>query len=352
MTEDLDTGASPEPVAAPEAPSTPSASPREALERAYRDMGGDRDEPQEREQATEAAEKPASGPARGPDGKFAPKATEVASEEDAAPAPASEPQQATSPQDDWKAAPQRFNATAKAEWEKAPLAIRGEVSRTIRELEGGIEKYRGQVEPLRPFLERAGDPGRLAQALTNYTQAEEMLARDPLQGLDLICRNIGLDLKQVAAHVMGQPAPERDAVIDGLRQELAGLKQQVGTVHQTFEQQRTQQTAAQVTEFAKAHPRFDELAGDIAQMLKTGYVDPKAPDALQRAYEMADRLKPVPQPTAPQTRETTPPQPAPQTRKSEYSVNGAPSSGSNPVRQRSATAGEAIQRAAREHGLI
>lgn len=320
MTEE--TGAPAEPIVAAEPEDT-----RDAVDKAFDRVFGD----QPRDES----------------GRFAPK-TEKEAEE--APEPAAEaPQEPEAPAEPEKpaepveAAPERFSADAKAEWAKLPANVRGETLRMQRELESGLEKYRQTVEPLKPFIDMAGDPQRLVGALRNYVGIEQELARDPVAGLDLICRNLGTTLADVAAKVTGQPAPAKDETIARLEAEIRALKGTVGTVQQTFQQTREQETQRAVADFAKNHPRFDELAGDIAQMLKTGFAT-----SLEDAYTKADRLNPVPAAPAPAV--APPPPPAPQTRKAGLSIQGAP--GSDPqTRPKSVSTAQAIDRAFGQVGL-
>lgn len=275
---------------------------------------------EETPEAPEAVEEAPSGPARDEHGRFAPKAaTEAPAAPQAAPEAAPEP---AAPPADLNLPPE-----AREAWAAVPAAVRDTVTRRVSELQGGIEKYRTQIEPVRPFLERAGSPEALAQALNAYVSAEDMLRQDPIRGLDSLCQSLGTTLRDVAAHVMGQPAPEKDAVIDGLRRELQALQSQVGTVTKTFEQQRREAAEATVTSFAAEHPRFEELAEEIGRMLRTGYIDPASPDALKRAYEIADRANPAPQPAAAPV--AAPVAVQARTPAANLSVSGTPSAGSN-----------------------
>ncbi len=328
-------------VAAPdtvvEAPATeaPSASTGEAVERAFQKVFGE-----DNAAETEAPQPVETGQPRAPDGKFAPKAAQETLAEPQEPQPAPEAPRVVEPPQD---APARFSPDAKAAWDSAPPAIRGEVRRAITELEGGLARYQERFGPVQQYAEMAERSGTtLKAALDNYVGMENLLRQDPVRGLEQVCQSMGTSLRDIAAQVMGQPAPEKDAVIGGLQAEIAALKQQFGGVQQTFQQQREAQTVQTVETFARTNPRFDELSGEIAALLKTGYAT-----GLQDAYDKAARLNPAPAPAAPAA-----PAPAPQTRKSALSVNGAPSSGSNPAnRQRSATTGDAISRAFEQVGL-
>jgi len=244
-------------------------------------------------------------------------------------------------------APARFSADAKAAWSTAPEAVRAEVTRAFRELEGGIEQYRQNFEPYRALDQQLKQNGQSFQEVFNhYTGIEKMLAESPIRGLEQICQNMGLSLRDVAAHVMGQPADaqasQQDAVIRELRNELASLKKEIGGVSTTIKSQQEQAVLSKIDQFAASKPRFDELANDIAFFLNSG----KTQD-LQEAYDLAERLNPAPVVPA----AVKEPDPA-QTRKGQLSLSGAPSSGSNPQnRKPPASARDALDRAFAQSGL-
>lgn len=252
-------------------------------------------------------------------------------------------------------APARFSADAKAQWATAPEAVRAEATRAIKELEGGIEQYRQTFEPYREFDKQLKTNGQtFKEVFDHYTGIEAMLAKDPLGGLERICQNMGLSLRQVASHVMGQPADQQatqqEGVIRELRNQIANLEKQIGGVSTTIQSEREQKTLDQVVAFASdpAHARFDELSNDIAFFIQNG----RAKD-LKEAYDLAERLNPAPQPAAP-----APAAPAAQTadpahtRKGQLSTTGAPSSGSNPAnRKPPASARDAIDRAFANVGI-
>lgn len=221
-------------------------------------------------------------------------------------------------------APAGFSEAGKAAWASAPDAVKADVRRRFTELETGLRGYQQDFGPLREFAALAKSQGQTPAAVVqNYVAIEKQLAADPIKGLDLIARNMGMDLRAVAAQVLGQPAPAggepaKDNVIADLRREIAELRQGFGGVQQTIQEQRTAAIERDVEAFAASAPRFEELAGEISEMLRTGY----AKD-LRDAYTKADRLNPLP--PAPVA------EPAPQTRKpANLSVSGAPASGSNP----------------------
>lgn len=322
---------------APEQPK-PSRSAREALEKAFKDYDSQPKEPGEREASKEEGK--ADGPARNPDGTFAKKETAESDpkpEAEKAEAKAEEKQPISEP-------PARFSADAKAAWKDAPESVRGEINRAVKELEAGLSEYQQVVEPLKPFLSMAQqqrvDP---AKTIEKYVRMEQALFQNPRAGLEAIAQNMGLSLEGLIQKATGNvPEGQRDTVIDGLREEIGQLKQQLGQVSTGFQRQQYQTAEQQVAAFAEANPRFEELAPEIQRLLASGY----AP-TLEKAYEIADRLNPAP--TVPDVPATPPA--AAQTRVAK-SVTGAPSAGSNPVnRQPSTSNSEALRRAFGTVGL-
>lgn len=316
-----------------------SKSAREALEKAF--AGGSETQPTPEEKA--AAEAKVDAKAQKPDDKAKPaEKAETAEKGDqkaeAKPAK-TEPDEKTRDSEsepDRTAPPSRFSADAKAEWEKAPQSVRAETARMQRELEKGLAEKDQALKPLEPFMKLAKDSGTtIDKALANYVQMEQLLRKDPAQGLRALAQNMGMNPQQMAHLLMGgqqqgqpqgqpgQQQPQESREIMALRQEIQQLKSGMGQVQQTFQQQKESEVMSQVEHFAADHPRFDELSGEIAQMLQTGY----ATD-LEDAYTKAERLSPPPAPTP----EPTPAAPA-QTRQPR-SLTGAPSPGSDPTTNR------------------
>lgn len=319
--------------------------------------------------AAEPAAK-AAEPTRAPDGKFvsadptkaAAPAAEPAAKAADAPKPAALPSHTAEPP------PARFSAAAKERWAEAPEEVRAEVSRAVTELTKGFEKHRASAErdaTLAEFHEMAGKGGKnLRDVVAGYVGMENALRADPIKGFELICQNAGISFRDVAAKYLNQApdaaASQADATILELRRELADLKQGLGAIQQERAQARTDTTTESVAKFAADHPRFEELAEDIAFFLKTRTKD------LAEAYKLAERLNPAP--AAEPKPEVVPPTPAAassaapvvaaiqspklvQTDRGEKSIAGAPSAGSDPVRkQPSSSIKEALQRAKQRAG--
>lgn len=345
-----------EPVAAPEAQdqhSEPTA--RDSIDRAFAEIDAREsgDTPAEPEKAKPEGgepkpETPEGDQPRGPDGKFVAKDQPEAGQEgkDAKPE-GDEPEKG---KDAFSEAPSRFSPDAKDAWKETPEPVRAEINRAVTEMERGLAEYQQRFEPLKPYEEMASKHGTtIDRALEAYTQLDGLLETNIIEGLEAVCQNKGFSLRDIAAHVMGQPADEvqsqTDATIRGLRDEISNLKNQLSGVTNSVTEGRTESIQRQVDEFARSpgHERFNELQAEIATEIQAGH-------DLETAYKRAVLLNPAPAPAAPAA---TPETPAAQTPdKGSLSVTGAPGPGSDPAaRKTPSSAREAVDNAFAALGL-
>lgn len=238
-------------------------------------------------------------------------------------------------------APKRFSDEAKTHWATAPEPVRAEIHRAVKELEGGISQYREVVEPLKPYMQLAQQHGTtISKALDQYIGIERALkSSDPAHknaALADVFQTAGINPREWAAQLLGQSpdqvASEQDATIRELRQHIGRLEQQIGGVTQNIQKQREQATLAEINKFAEAHPRFEELAGDIAFFMESGRTSD-----LSEAYELAERLNPAPLQALAASAQAPviPAQPSADAQpKGTKSISGAPSPGSSPAAKR------------------
>ena len=343
--EDLDTQA---PDIVPDAPaSAPDAPPptlSDALDNAFDNVFSDEPEMQSGRNRDQSG-RFAKGEAKAAPVEAKPVSAEPAPE--AAAAPAEQSQNPDEP-------PARLSAEAKAQWAALPPAVKADVHRTIREMQGGIEKYRTEatrwqtdVAPYETLAQQYGMD--IKGVLADYEGMARMMATNPVQVFDTLAKRHGFTLQDVAANVLGQDlddyAKQTSQEIARLQQENMELKRQT----QTYTQRQQQEVQSFITDFAVKNPRYGELEPQIAGILRSGLVTATEPRLrLQEAYEIADRLKPAPR-TAPAPQN---PAIADQTRKGQLSITGAPGSGSNPANRKTpASAREALDRAFDQYGL-
>lgn len=304
-------------------------------------------EPKEPEAAEKVEPKPEK--ARAADGKLQPKGQGG----DAAEAP--KPEAAQPRPTAFREAPQRFDDAAKREWEGVPESVRGAIHRTHRELEQGIEKYRGsheKMEELREYDELAQKSGTTIKgALDRYVAADRMLRQNPIAALEQIVGGLGLrdaqgntvTFRALAMAYAGQKpdqvAAQQDRNAVAMRNELQQLRQELAQIKQSSQQQAQIQAEAKMLDvwegFKRDNPGADALEAEIAEILKEypGNGKKTAQQRLADAFAIARARNPdaahtgTPLPAQAQTLPQTTREPNPDGRKS---IAGAPSSGTTP----------------------
>ena len=173
------------------------------------------------------AEKPAEDAQKAEEGgekpgakEKAPKAEKPAQEAQEPPAPKAEPKADAGP---YAEPPARLDEAAKAEWRDTPPGVRGSVHRALTEMERGIEQHREGAqawEHVRRFDEMARQTGTdLPTALERYTNMENALRQNPIQGLEaVVAQNqlIGIRIDGTDRWFEARNVPEKRAVYDHL----------------------------------------------------------------------------------------------------------------------------------------
>lgn len=342
----------PAPAAAPESAPAPverarESSSRPSIDRAFAKVY-DATPPAPIETTT--AEKPAAPAApavageraRGPDGKFLPatgaEPGKAAVAAPVTPAPDTAKSLYPEPPTRFVSDREKYHDTTtniSALWKDTPEPVRVQIHRTIGELEKGIQKYRDDAtafEPLKPYHDLAKQHGTsIKDTMEQYIRLSQGLqSANPMPAIEELLRHAKMTPQMLAEKVLGQKPEEHTArasqEIMELRNTVTQLQRQLqtelGEVKVQFQSQHEQAVTAQVAKFAQDHPRFDELSEEIAIQIKSGY-------ELEKAYERAEKLNPLPPAPAPVASNATP-DPQAQTLKGSLSVTGAPAAGSNP----------------------
>lgn len=296
-----------------------------------------------------------SGPARDANGRFvkkteagAPETSAEGGEADASADPAGDK---AAPDAVKYEPPTRFTKEAKEAWAKAPPEVQAEVDRAVKELESGLGKYKEQAEAFSK-LERFADMAReykveLPEMMENFIAFDRLAATDLVGAVDALAQAQGVDVKQLAEHILGQTPETRQAQSRWaeIQQENARLKEQLAERErrerrQTEEQKRSQAERNQqiVEEFKGQNPRFAELEEHVVDILFNSKTFERTGDLsvdLPKAFERAERLNPLPRVNASSpVPQVAPSQQPAQTRKTGLSISGAPGPGSNPAGKR------------------
>jgi len=240
--------------------------------------------------------------------------------------------------------PPRFSEDAKAAWHGVPESVQGEVHRAVRELESGLERYRASHhswESVRQYDEIARhNGGSLQQSLAKVVQIEQAFARDPIDGFNRVCQHFGINMHSLATQIASMRpeqfhAYQQQSQVEALQQQLWQMQQQHS---QVIEGVTRAHINREVSEFAKSHPRVDELANEIAAELRAGY-------DLATAYDRAVKLAGPAKPQSARDAYGRPVNPAGQKQISGAPSSGTPSSSSSSKRNHSPTVSEAVRRA-------
>lgn len=251
-------------------------------------------------------------------------------------------------------APARFSPDAKAAWATAPDAVKAEVHRAVRELESGITQHKERWAPLAEYDELAKKSGTtIDRALKEYVGIDKMLGENFAAGIERICANKGVNLREFAAQILGQ-APDQvqaqsETKIRQLERVVQQLQEQVGGVTGTLQTQAEKDINNQIAAFAQDKPLFSELSAEIASHIANDglSLEDAYDTAVTNAKAKAARLGFIPQAPA---ADPIVPDRAAQTHKGQLSIAGAPSAGSTPATQQpSSSIRDALRRATQVH---
>lgn len=284
----------------------------------------------EAEQPQDDAEKAVDGRERGPDGKFIAKQPETVQDTTDQPSEAvAEPAKQLAIR-----APASWSPAAKATFDKLPPEVQQAVAKREQEIDHGLRRKSEEVKRYEP-LEQLIAPRRAlwaaqgmdeASAIKTLLAAQDLLERDPLQGIQFLAKSYQVNLANLSAQPQGQayqpqPAPDSHPEIATLKQQLLELQSQVQTAQ-------TAPLVSQIEAFQNdpANLYFENVRDDMAVLLNNG----KASD-LREAYEMACWMRPDIRPFLQTTQVQADPvqDKAAQARRAAVSVTGSP--GKSPI---------------------
>jgi hypothetical protein len=292
----------------------------------------------------EGAEKANDGRERGPDGKFIAKQPETAQDTTDQPSEAvAEPAKQLAIR-----APASWSPAAKATFDKLPPEVQQAVAKREQEIDHGLRRKSEEVKRYEP-LEQLIAPRRAlwaaqgmdeASAIKTLLAAQDLLEKDPRQGLEFLARSYGVSMSaQPQQGQAQQPQPVTDS-----HPEIATLKQQLLELQSQVQTAQTAPIVSQLEAFQNdpANLYFENVRDDMAVLLKNG----RAQD-LKEAYDMACWMRPDIRPFLQPKQTAAPTQDrAAQARRAAVSVTGSP--GNTPIRKSNGTIEDDIRAAFEE----
>jgi hypothetical protein len=279
----------------------------------------------EAETPQEDAEKPADGRERGPDGKFIAKAAETVQD-----TPDQPSKDDTDPPEKWASrVPASWSPEAKAEFANLPKAVVKAIGKREWEINRGLSLKDNEIKRYEP-LEQLIAPRRdlwaaqgmdEASAIKTLLAAQDLLERDPKQGLEFLARSYGVNIASLSAQPQGQP--QQAQPVPDSHPEIAALKQQLQVLQSQVQTAQTAPIVSQIEAFQNdpANLYFENVRDDMAVLLNNG----KAAD-LKEAYDMACWMRPDIRPLlqTPQAPAAPVQDKAAQARRAAVSVTGSP----------------------------
>lgn len=186
--------------------------------------------------------------------------------------------------------PAAWSAQAKADFATLAPHIQQEVLKRERDMDKGLQERASKLqryEPLETILAPHREKWSLAgvtqeTALTQLLAASDYLERDPINAIQYLARQYGVNLAQAQ---QGQaPQPQSDPVVSQLQQQLQGLQSQMQQ-RETSEQNRAaNELQSQIAAFQAdpANIYFENVKPQMAALLRDG----QAQD-LKGAYDQA-----------------------------------------------------------------
>lgn len=233
-----------------------------------------------------AREVEARQPTQGPDGRFqskvaapsAPEGLEVPGKPElAAPEPARPAIEA----------PQSLPDDVKKAWATFPPEVQAGIARRENEAHEKITADGQKIKALSAF-EEALQPfqARLQQVqappheyVRRLAAADQLLASDPLRGIQEVARLYGIDLRQA---VTGQPDPS-----SALHSKIHELETRLSEREEADRRAKLSEANQRIENFRKDRPYFDEAADMMEKLIRSG-----AAKDLPDAYDMAINAHP------------------------------------------------------------
>jgi hypothetical protein len=249
------------------------------------------DDPVAAEETTvEEAETPSEGRERGPDGKFVAKPAET--EQDAA----IEPVKATEAPQESIRVPAGWSPAAKAKFGGLDPDIQKEILKRERDISVAIEGKANELKRYAP-LEDVLAPRRAvwaaqgmdeAQAIKTLLAAQDLLERDPKQGLEFLAKSYGVSLAQT------QGQPQEAAQPQGNSPQNEQLLARLGQLEQQLQAAQTAPLVSQVEAFFSDPNNLyaENVRGRMANLLNTGEARDLA-DAYEKACWMDPEIRPL-----------------------------------------------------------
>lgn len=172
-------------------------------------------------------------------------------------------------------------------WDKTHEGFRKALEEREKQFAAEIEKRAGPMKAYQEIEAALGPEftqqlkiGNVSpsQYVTQLHAANQFLQSNPVQALQYLAQQVGVDLVALADQIVaaergqgGEQQPQqKPAYVQQLEQQVAALAQKLGGFEQSTQAQRRAEADATIQEFAKDKPYFDQVKGRMSALLQTG----------------------------------------------------------------------------------
>lgn len=200
--------------------------------------------------------------------------------------------------------PQSWSPEKKAVWDTMSPEAREIVAKREQESHTAISKlgqFAKSVEPIARTLEAYKDSFSTKglsyqEGVKQLLDAQRVLDRDPVEGIQAIAKSYGIDLGQSFAGQRDPAINQLQAQVDRLTQELEEARSERLTARQQETEKKTSAIDKAIADFSADKPDFAELEAEIAaniELIRENDPGLSYMDMLAKAYDRAAWANPA-----------------------------------------------------------
>jgi hypothetical protein len=190
------------------------------------------------------------------------------------------------------AAPTTWSAVAKDQWGQLPRAIQDEVLKRESDVARGFQQRAEQINALEPIAQAVAPYAQKfnlrgvspAAAVQQLLAVQDLLERNPIEGIAHVARSYGVDLRQFAA-AFEQAQQPQDPQVQAVSARVERMEGFLRQQNQAVQQAEFSRISSEVETFradTAAHPYFDAVRPAMAQLMANNMAM-----TLQDAYDHA-----------------------------------------------------------------
>lgn len=175
-------------------------------------------------------------------------------------------------------------------------AMEADYTKKMQEITGARREAEELDEIFKPWKQQMDLQGiTRPQAIRQLAAAHKRLQEDPVGGMKWLAENYGIDLKSLVDGAAAADPAGESPTVKALRQQVEQLTGQITKITGQQSEQQNNAVLTQVQQFAEEkdaqgqplRPYFDDVAKDVANLIRVSKLPGETPLTLQQAYDKA-----------------------------------------------------------------